>query len=213
MTALATAPVHVVTHPLVQRDLTLLRAQSTGAESFRGAVRRIARVLATEALADLRTREIAVDTPLEPARGVALAEGVAVVPVLRAGLGLVDGFLDAVPDARVLHLGLVRDEATLRPTCYLSKLASLRPDERVYVLDPMLATGGSAVAALDRTRAAGLRRPPPFVCVVAAPEGIAALHAAHPDVPILTAVVDRGTDEHGFIRPGLGDAGDRLFGG
>ena len=213
MTALATAPVHVVTHPLVQRDLTLLRAQGTGAESFRGAVRRIARVLATQALADLRTREVAVDTPLEPARGVALAEGVAVVPVLRAGLGLVDGFLDAVPDARVLHLGLVRDEATLRPTCYLSKLASLRPDERVYVLDPMLATGGSAVAALDRTRAVGLRRPPTFVCVVAAPEGIAALHAAHPDVPILTAVVDRGTDEHGFIRPGLGDAGDRLFGG
>ena len=191
MTTQATAPVHVVKHPLVQRDLTLLRALDTGSELFRGAIRRIARILAT----------------------LALAEGVVVVPVLRAGLGLVDGFLDAVPDARVLHLGLVRDEATLRPTCYLSKLASLRADERVYVLDPMLATGGSAVAALDRTREIGLSQPPTFVAVVAAPEGIAAIHAAHPDVPILTASIDRGVDDHGYIRPGLGDAGDRLFGG
>lgn len=207
------APVHVVKHPLVQRDLTLLRALDTGSELFRGAIRRIARVLATQALADLQTREIAVETPLEATTGIALAEGVVVVPVLRAGLGLVDGFLDAVPDARVLHLGLVRDEATLRPTCYLSKLASLRADERVYVLDPMLATGGSAVAALDRTREIGLSQPPTFVAVVAAPEGIAAIHAAHPDVPILTASIDRGVDDHGYIRPGLGDAGDRLFGG
>lgn len=213
MTTQATAPVHVVKHPLVQRDLTLLRALDTGSESFRGAIRRIARILATHALADVQTREIAVETPLEATTGIALAEGVVVVPVLRAGLGLVDGFLDAVPDARVLHLGLVRDEATLRPTCYLSKLASLRADERVYVLDPMLATGGSAVAALDRTREIGLSQPPTFVAVVAAPEGIAAIHAAHPDVPILTASIDRGVDDHGYIRPGLGDAGDRLFGG
>ncbi|MBK8263169.1 MAG: uracil phosphoribosyltransferase [Nannocystis sp.] len=207
------ALVHVLTHPLVRRDLTLLRARGTGSEAFRGAIRRIARLLATHALADLRTADVTVDTPLEPSPGVELAEGVVLVPVLRAGLGLVDGFLDAVPDARVLHLGLVRDEATLKPTCYLSKLASLRPDERVYVLDPMLATGGSAVAALDRTREIGLSRPPTYVCVVAAPEGIAALHRAHPDVPILTASVDRGIDANGYIRPGLGDAGDRLFGG
>ena len=213
MTTQATAPVHVVKHPLVQRDLTLLRALDTGSELFRGAIRRIARILATHALADVQTREIAVETPLEATTGIALAEGVVVVPVLRAGLGLVDGFLDAVPDARVLHLGLVRDEATLRPTCYLSELASLRADERVYVLDPMLATGGSAVAALDRTREIGLSQPPTFVAVVAAPEGIAAIHAAHPDVPILTASIDRGVDDHGYIRPGLGDAGDRLFGG
>lgn len=205
--------VHALSHPLVARDLTLLRAQSTGCEGFRAVIRRIARALAVHALADVATREVTIDTPLEPCKGWEIAESVVLVPVLRAGLGLVDGFLDALPEARVLHLGLVRDEETLRPSCYLSKLASLRPDERVYVLDPMLATGGSAVAALDMVRAMGLERPPSFVCVVAAPEGVAKIHEHHPDVPILTAAIDRATDDNGFIRPGLGDAGDRLFGG
>lgn len=210
---MAASHVHVLTHPLVQRDLSRLRARGTSSEGFRAVIRRISRSLAVHALADVATREVTIETPLEPAAGQEVAESVVLVPVLRAGLGLVDGFLDALPEARVLHLGLVRDEATLRPTCYLSKLSSLRPDERVYVLDPMLATGGSAVAALDMIRAIGLRRPPTFVCVVAAPEGIAKLHEHHPDVPVLTAAVDRGVDENGFIRPGLGDAGDRLFGG
>ena len=205
--------VHVLSHPLVARDLSLLRAKQTGAEGFRALIRRISRALAVDALADVATREITIDTPLEPMPGCEIAESVVLVPVLRAGLGLVEGFLDALPEARVLHLGLVRDEETLEPTCYLSKLASLRKDERVYVLDPMLATGGSAVAALDMVRAIGLERPPNFVCVVAAPQGIAKLHRHHPDVPILTAAIDRTTDENGFIRPGLGDAGDRLFGG
>ncbi|MEZ4380701.1 MAG: uracil phosphoribosyltransferase [Nannocystaceae bacterium] len=205
--------VHALSHPLVARDLTQLRAKSTDCEGFRAVIRRIARALAVHALADVATREVTIDTPLEPAPGWEIAESVVLVPVLRAGIGLVDGFLDALPEARVLHLGLVRDEETLRPRCYLSKLASLRPDERVYVLDPMLATGGSAVAALDMIRAMGLERPPSFVCVVAAPEGIAKLHEHHPDVPILTAAIDRATDDNGFIRPGLGDAGDRLFGG
>jgi uracil phosphoribosyltransferase len=205
--------VHALSHPLVARDLTLLRAKSTGCEGFRAVIRRIARALAVHALADVATRERTIDTPLEPCKGWEIAESVVLVPVLRAGIGLVDGFLDALPEARVLHLGLVRDEETLRPSCYLSKLASLRPDERVYVLDPMLATGGSAVAALDMVREMGLRRPPSFVCVVAAPEGVAKIHEHHPDVPILTAAIDRATDDNGFIRPGLGDAGDRLFGG
>ncbi|MEZ4450292.1 MAG: uracil phosphoribosyltransferase [Nannocystaceae bacterium] len=203
----------MLTHPLVQRDLSRLRATATTSEGFRAVIRRIARALAFDALGDVATREVTIDTPLEPAEGCEVSESVVLVPVLRAGLGLVDGFLDALPEARVLHLGLVRDEATLKPTCYLSKLASLEAHERVYVLDPMLATGGSAVAALDKTRAIGLQRPPTYVCVVAAPEGIARLHGAHPDVPILTAAVDRGVDDNGFIRPGLGDAGDRLFGG
>lgn len=205
--------VHVLTHPLVQRDLSRLRATATSSEGFRAVIRRIARALAFDALGDVATREVTVATPLEPAQGCEVAESVVLVPVLRAGLGLVDGFLEALPEARVLHLGLVRDETTLQPTCYLSKLASLRADERVYVLDPMLATGGSAVAALDQVRAIGLQRAPTYVCVVAAPEGIARLHGAHPDVPILTAAIDRGVDDNGFIRPGLGDAGDRLFGG
>ncbi len=205
--------VHVLSHPLVARDLSKLRAKGTGSEGFRALIRRISRALAVDALDDVATREITIETPLESMPGSEIAESVVLVPVLRAGLGLVDGFLDALPEARVLHLGLVRDEETLTPSCYLSKLASLRPDERVYVLDPMLATGGSAVAALDMVRAIGLKRPPTFVCVVAAPEGIAKLHRHHPDVPILTAAIDRETDDNGFIRPGLGDAGDRLFGG
>ncbi len=205
--------VHVLSHPLVARDLSQLRAKDTGSEGFRALIRRISRALAVHALADVATREIVIETPLESTPGHEIAESVVLVPVLRAGLGLVDGFLDALPEARVLHLGLVRDEATLTPSCYLSKLASLRPDERVYVLDPMLATGGSAVAALDMVRAIGLQRPPNFVCVVAAPEGIAKIHDHHADVPILTAALDRETDNNGFIRPGLGDAGDRLFGG
>ncbi len=205
--------VHVLSHPLVARDLSQLRAKDTGSEGFRALIRRISRALAVHALADVATREIEIETPLESMPGQEIAESVVLVPVLRAGLGLVDGFLDALPEARVLHLGLVRDEATLTPSCYLSKLSSLRPDERVYVLDPMLATGGSAVAALDMVRASGLTRPPNFVCVVAAPEGIAKIHHHHPDVPILTAALDRETDTNGFIRPGLGDAGDRLFGG
>lgn len=205
--------VHVLSHPLVARDLSQLRAKDTGSEGFRALIRRISRALAVHALADVATREIVIETPLESMPGREIAESIVLVPVLRAGLGLVDGFLDALPEARVLHLGLVRDEATLTPSCYLSKLSSLRPDERVYVLDPMLATGGSAVAAIDMVRAIGLKRPPNFVCVVAAPEGIAKIHDHHPDVPILTAALDRETDTNGFIRPGLGDAGDRLFGG
>lgn len=205
-------PLHVLRHPLVQRDLGLLRAQTTAAEPFRGAIRRVARALAMHALADLGVREVRVDTPLEPAAAAEIAETVALVPVLRAGLGLVDGFLDVLPEARVCHLGLVRDEDTLRPACYLSKLDSIGPDERVFVLDPMLATGGSAIAALDRLASRGLRRPPGFVCVLAAPQGLERLHAAHPEVPVLAAAVDREADARGWIRPGLGDAGDRLFG-
>ncbi len=205
-------PVHVLSHPLVQRDLTVLRSRDTPAQAFRAAIRRIARALAIEVLADVRTRDIDVQTPLERCGGVEIAEPVVLVPILRAGLGLVDGFLDMLPEAKVCHLGLVRDDATLQPTCYLSKLDSLAGDERVFVLDPMLATGGSAVAALDKVVSQGVLRRPTFVCVLAAPEGIDRVHGAHPDVPIVTASKDRCADARGWIRPGLGDAGDRLFG-
>lgn len=204
--------VHVLRHPLVQRDLTVLRARDTTSQAVRAAIRRIARALAIEVLRDVRTRDIEVQTPLEPASGVAIAEPVVLVPILRAGLGLVDGFLDMLPEARVCHLGLVRDDETLQPTCYLSKLDALSGDERVFVLDPMLATGGSAVAALDKVVGRGMARPPTFVSVLAAPEGIAKVRESHPNVPIWTTSKDRCADARGWIRPGLGDAGDRLFG-
>lgn len=205
------ADVQVLTHPLVQRDLSVLRDRSTSPESFRHAIRRIARALALEVLKDVRVREVEIKTPMESTIGVEIAEPVVLVPILRAGLGLVDGFLDMLPEAKVCHLGLVRDETTLQPTCYLDKLDALTGDERVFVIDPMLATGGSALAALDKVISRGLYKPPSFACVLSAPEGIRKIHEAHPDVPVLTAAIDRCCDARGWIRPGLGDAGDRLF--
>ncbi|MCA9689519.1 MAG: uracil phosphoribosyltransferase [Nannocystaceae bacterium] len=205
------APVDVLTHPLVQRDLSVLRARDTSPEAFRHAIRRIARNLAIRVLADVRTRKVEIETPMESTTGVEIAEPVVLVPILRAGLGLVDGFLDMLPEAKVCHLGLARDEHTLQPTCYLDKLDALTGDERVFVLDPMLATGGSALAAVDKVIGRGLDRPPIFVCVLASPEGLKKLHDRHPEVPVLTTVIDRCCDARGWIRPGLGDAGDRLF--
>jgi uracil phosphoribosyltransferase len=154
---------------------------------------------------------VTVDTPLEPANGDRLLGEVVVVPVLRAGLGMVEGFLNLLPDARVGHLGMYRDEVELTPVDYFERLPPNVADAHVFVVDPMLATGGSAVHALDRLKLAGAERLR-LICVVSAPEGVAAVHAAHPEVPIWTAALDRELDEHRFIRPGLGDAGDRVFG-
>jgi len=159
----------------------------------------------------LRPDEIEVETPLEGARGVRLADEVVIVAILRAGLGLVDGFLRLVPDARVGHLGMYRDEEALRPVGYYENIPSGVEDAEVFVVDPMLATGGSSVQAIGRMKRAGAQRIS-FVCLVAAPEGVTALRSAHPEVPILTAALDRELDENGYIRPGLGDAGDRIFG-
>jgi uracil phosphoribosyltransferase len=168
-------------------------------------------ILAYEAMRTLRTDEIEVETPLEGARGIKLADEVVIVAILRAGLGLVDGFLRLVPDARVGHLGMYRDEEALRPVGYYENIPAGVEDAEVFVVDPMLATGGSSVQAIGRLKRAGARRIS-FVCLVAAPEGVKALHAAHPEVPILTAALDRELDDNGYIRPGLGDAGDRIFG-
>jgi uracil phosphoribosyltransferase len=167
-------------------------------------------MLAYEALRDLPVREVSVETPLERTVGSTPAP-VIVIAVLRAGLGMVDGFLRFVPDAAIGHLGMRRNEETLQPEDYYESLPEGIDHSTVFVVDPMLATGGSASAALRRMRRAGatdLR----LVCLVAAPEGVSAVQAAHPDVPILAAVLDRALDERGYIRPGLGDAGDRLFG-
>jgi uracil phosphoribosyltransferase len=200
----------VVDHPVMARAVTELRAAGTSRAAFRTALADASSMLAYEALRDLPTHEVQVQTPLEATTGSHPAP-VMVIAVLRAGLGMVDGFLRFMPDAAIGHLGMRRNEATLQPEDYYESLPEGVARSTVFVVDPMLATGGSATAALTRMRGAGatdLR----LVCLVAAPEGVAAVQAAHPEVPILTAALDRGLDARGYIRPGLGDAGDRLFG-
>ncbi len=201
----------VVDHPLVQRDLAVLRAADTPHAVFRKTLSEVASFLAYEALRDLRVREVEVRTPLEPAVGHVLAEDVVVVPILRAGLGMLDGTLRLVPEARVGHMGLYRDETTFEPVSYYMRLPAGLDRARVVVLDPMLATGGSVIEAIRRLKAAGADRLT-VVSLVAAPEGIERLAAAYPDVPVVTAALDRALDENAYIRPGLGDAGDRVFG-
>lgn len=201
----------VVSHPVLDDRLAVLRDRATSHGAFRQALAEASAILAIEAARDLPTRDGIVETPLEPAPVRRLATDVALVPVLRAGLGMVDGFLRLLPDARVGHLGMQRDEELLTPRDYFERLPPGLAEAFVFVLDPMLATGGSAVHALDRLKDAGARRMR-VICLVAAPEGVAALAKAHPDVDVWTAALDRQLDERGFIRPGLGDAGDRVFG-
>jgi uracil phosphoribosyltransferase len=201
----------VVQHPVLDDRLAVLRDVATPHGAFRLALSEASAILAIESTRDLPTVERSIDTPLEPAEVRRLEAQITIVPVLRAGLGMVDGFLRLLADARVGHLGMQRDEDTLEPTGYYERMPPGMADAHVFLLDPMLATGGSAVAALDRLKANGARRLR-LICLVAAPEGVAAVHAAHPGVRIWTAALDRQLDEHGYIRPGLGDAGDRVFG-
>ncbi len=204
-------PAHVSTHPLVRHKVARLRATDTRPAEFRELVAAISRVLFVEAIADLPMRPVAIRTPLADTTGEEIAVRVGLVPVLRAGLGMADAMLQALPEASVWHLGLYRDHATLKPVTYYNKLPA-KPDMDVaLVLDPMLATGGSAIAAIDILKKAGTARII-FVGLIAAPEGIAALAAAHPDVPIFLAARDERLNEIGYIVPGLGDAGDRQFG-
>jgi uracil phosphoribosyltransferase len=204
--------VTVVDHPLVQHKLTLLRKNATSTVEFRQIVREISLLLAYEVTRDLPLDTVTIDTPLEAMDApLLLGKKLCFVPILRAGNGILDGMLDLVPSARVGHIGLYRDPATLAPVEYYLKLPDDIPDRLVVVVDPMLATGHSATAALSRMRQAGavqLR----FVCLLAAPEGLEVLQDEHPDVPVFTAAIDRCLDDHGYIRPGLGDAGDRLYG-
>jgi uracil phosphoribosyltransferase len=201
----------VVDHPVLADRLAVLRAADTSHGQFRQALFEASAILAVEAARELPLTEVPVRTPLEDTVGHRLPAEIAVVPVLRAGLGMVEGFLRLLPDARVGHLGMQRDEEELTPRDYYERLPTQLANAYVYLLDPMLATGGSAVHALDRLREAGARRLA-LICLVAAPEGLAAVEAAHPDVTVWTAAVDRQLDERGYIRPGLGDAGDRVFG-
>ena len=201
----------VVDHPVLADRLAVLRDRTTPHGVFRQALFEASAILAVEAARELPLAEVEIETPLEPATGHRLPREIAVVPVLRAGLGMVEGFLRLLPNARVGHLGMYRDEEALEPVDYYERLPPALADAHVFVVDPMLATGGSAVHALDRLKYAGASRLG-LVCLVAAPEGLAAVGASHPDVPVWTAAVDRELDERGYIRPGLGDAGDRVFG-
>lgn len=202
----------VIDHPLVQHKLALLRRSRTPTNEFRGIVREMSLLLAYEATRHLPLEPVEIDTPLERTTASMLSgKKLCLVSILRAGNGILDGMLDLLPSARVGHIGLYRDPVALVPVEYYLKLPEDVAERQAIVVDPMLATGHSAVAAVDRLRDAGVSDIR-FICLLAAPEGIATFHAAHPDVPIYTAAIDRGLDAHGYIRPGLGDAGDRLYG-
>jgi uracil phosphoribosyltransferase len=204
-------PVHLVEHPLVQDTLLVLRSQQTQAAAFRRMATRISVLLAAEALRDLPTEPSSVATPMGTATGRRIGADVVVVPVLRSGLGMLDAVLELLPSARVGHIGLQRDEFTAVASQYYSKLPHGLEHSYVLMIDPMLATGGSAVAALDLLKRAGARDVR-ILCIVAAPEGIALVEQHFPDVRIYTPVIDQGLNERKFIVPGLGDFGDRLYG-
>jgi len=204
-------PVHVVDHPLVQDTLLILRSQQTEAAVFRRMATRISVLLAAEALRDLPTVAATVTTPMGDAGGRKIGADVVVVPVLRSGLGMLDAVLELLPSARVGHIGLQRDEVTAVASQYYSKLPHGLEQSYVLMIDPMLATGGSAVAALDLLKRAGARDIR-IVCIVAAPEGIALVERHFPGVRIFTPVIDQGLNDRKFIVPGLGDFGDRLYG-
>ncbi len=201
----------VVDHPLLKRDLTILRDKSTPHGLFRKTLSDASAILAYESMRDLVLLEQTVETPLERTTGYHIDVDVVVVPILRAGLGMVDGFVRFVPEARIGHLGMYRDEKTFQPVDYYSSLPHGLEAAHVFVVDPMLATGGSATGAISHLKAKGGQQFT-FVCLVAAPEGAQTLQRAHPDVHIFTATMDRELDTNAYIRPGLGDAGDRIFG-
>lgn len=205
------ANIHPSQHPLVAHKVTLLRDQNTEPKKFRELVREIAALLTYEATADLSTTTAQVQTPLEIAEGAQLKEKIGLVPILRAGLGMVEGVWGLMPSAEVWHIGLYRDERTLKPVEYYNKLP-IEPTVSVcLILDPMLATGGSAVATVDVLKRWGVRKIK-FVGIIAAPEGIHLMQEHHPEVPIHLAVIDERLNDSGYILPGLGDAGDRQFG-
>jgi len=206
------ADVHVIDHPLVQHKLTLMRKKETSTTSFRRLLNEIGLLMAYEVTRSMPMHEVTIETPLETMKA-RLIDGkkLVFVPILRAGTGLLDGFLSVVPGARVGHIGLYRDPRTLVAVEYYFKMPSGMAERDAIVLDPMLATGHSAVAAVERLKETRPRSIA-FVCLVSCPEGVRTFQEAHPDVPIHTAAIDRELNDHGYILPGLGDAGDRIFG-
>jgi uracil phosphoribosyltransferase len=206
------ANVHLIDHPLVQHKLTLMRRKDASTNTFRTLLNELSSLMAYEVTRDMPLQDVEIETPLEPMTGRMIdGKKLVFVSILRAGNGILEGMLNVVPGARVGHVGLYRDPATLQAVEYYFKMPGEMNERDIIVVDPMLATGNSAIAAIDR-----LKRLHPksikFVCLLTCPEGIAALQLAHPDVPIYTAAIDRQLNDHGYILPGLGDAGDRIFG-
>ena len=204
--------VHLINHPLVQHKLTLMRRKDASTNTFRTLLNELSSLMAYEVTRDMPLQDVQIDTPLETMTGKVIdGKKLVFVSILRAGNGILEGMLNVVPGARVGHVGLYRDPVTLQAVEYYFKMPGEMAERDIIVVDPMLATGNSAIAAIDR-----LRKLQPksikFVCLLTCPEGIAALQKAHPDVPIYTAAIDRELNEHGYILPGLGDAGDRIFG-
>ena len=203
---------HIMTHPLLQHKITMLRDKNTGTAEFRALVEEIAMLEAFEALNDLQTVDVECETPIEKCMAPVIAgRKMAIVPILRAGLGMVDGILSLVPSAKVGHIGIYRDEVTHEPHDYFCKLPKGIDNRLVILPDPMLATGGSAIAAVDFIKAKGCNHIK-FMCIIAAPEGLKALQAKHPDIDIYCGCLDDHLNENAYIVPGLGDAGDRIFG-
>jgi len=204
--------VHVIDHPLVQHKLSLMRSKETSTSTFRNLLREISMLLAYEVCRDLPLTQVAIETPVAPMMAPMLdGKKTVLVSILRAGNGILDGMLQILPSARVGHIGLYRDPKTMRAVEYYFKVPDNMGDRNAIVVDPMLATGNSAVAAVDRLKQSGPRSIK-FVCLLTCPEGIRVFHGAHPDIPIYTAAVDERLNEKSYIVPGLGDAGDRLFG-
>ena len=204
--------VHIIDHPLVQHKLTLMRKKDTSTKSFRELVHEVSALLAYELTRDMPMQEIEIETPLETTKSRVIdGKKIVLASILRACNGVLDGMLQIIPGARVGHIGLYRDPETLQAVEYYFKMPQDMHERDVIVLDPMLATGNSAVAAVDRLKQTNPRSIR-FVCLVTCPQGIKTFHDAHPDVPVYTPAVDRGLNEHGYIVPGLGDAGDRIFG-
>lgn len=208
----ASALVHLVDHPLVQHKLTLMRKKEASTNSFRRLLNELAMLMTYEVTRDVPMQSVQIETPLEPMTSRVIdGKKLVFVSILRAGTGILDGMLSVVPGARVGHIGLYRDPKTLLAVEYYFKMPQDMHERDVVVVDPMLATGNSAIAAVERLKALGPKSIK-FVCLLTCPEGLAAFHKAHPDVPVYTAAIDRQLNDHGYILPGLGDAGDRIFG-
>ena len=202
----------IMDHPLIQHKITLLRDKNTGSKEFRELVAEVTMLMCYEATRDLPLKEIEIETPISFAKSKVIAgKKLAIVPILRAGMGMVEGILNLIPAVKVGHIGLYRDPETMKPVEYYCKLPNDIQERDVIVLDPMLATGGSAIDAIGQIKARGVKNIK-FMCIIAAPEGLAALQAAHPDVPIYCASLDEKLNDHSYIVPGLGDAGDRIYG-
>ncbi len=213
MTDLSRFPnLHLVNHPLVQHKLTLMRRKETSTNGFRRLLGELSTLMAYEVTRDMATQPIEIETPLETMTGTAIdGKKLVLVSILRAGTGILDGMLSVVPGARVGHIGLYRDPKTLQPVEYYFKMPQDMQERDVIVVDPMLATGNSAVAAIQKVKAMHPKSVK-FLCLLTCPEGLETLYREHPDVPVFTAAVDRQLNDHGYILPGLGDAGDRIFG-